>query len=67
MQSDEALTEYWVMKLSGDSTAVKVPVKVGNSSASEIEVNSEELSVNDRIVLTVGYGLEDGAKVVVAE
>ncbi len=67
VQSDEALTEHWVMKLSTDSTAVKVPVKVGNSSASEIEVASDELSVNDRIVLTGGYGLADGALVEIVE
>lgn len=67
VQSDEALTEHWVMKLSSDSTVVKVPVKVGNSSASEIEVVSEELSVNDRIVQTGGYGLADGALVEIVE
>lgn len=67
VQSDEALTEHWVMKLGGDSTAMKIPVKIGNSSALEIEVLSAELSVDDRIVLTGGYCLEDGAKVVVAE
>lgn len=67
VQSDEALTEHWVMKLSNDSTALKVPVKVGNSSASEIEVVSEELSVNDRIVLTGGYSLADGALVEIVE
>lgn len=67
IQSDEALTEYWVMKLSSDSTAVKVPVKVGNSSASETEVASDALSVNDRVVLTGGYGLADGALVEIVE
>lgn len=67
VQSDEALTEHWVMKLGGDSTAMKIPVKIGNSSALKIEVSSAELSVDDRIVLTGGYCLEDGAKVVVAE
>lgn len=67
VQSDEALTEHWVMKLSSDSAAVKIPVKVGNSSASEIEVVSEELYVNDRIVLTGGYGLADGALVEIVE
>lgn len=65
VQSDEMLAEYWVMKLSDDSTVVKVPVKTGNSNASEIEVKSDALSPQDRIVLTGGYGLEDGAKVVV--
>lgn len=67
VQSDEALTEHWVMKLDSDSTAVKVPVKVGNSSASETEVTSDNLSVNDRIVLTGGYGLADGALVEIVE
>lgn len=67
VQSDEALTEYWVMKLYSDSTAVRVPVKVGNSSASETEVTSDALSVNDRVVLTGGYGLADGALVEIVE
>lgn len=67
VQSDEALTEHWVMKLSTDSTAVKVPVRVGNSSETSVEVTSENLSVEDRIVLTGGYGLADGALVEIVE
>lgn len=67
VQSDEALTEYWVMKLRDDSTAVKVPVRVGNSSETSVEVTSENLSVEDRIVLTGGYGLADGALVEIVE
>ena len=67
VQSDEMLTEHWVMKLADDSTAVRVPVEVGNSNASEIEIESDALSPQDRIILTGGYGLEDGAKVVIAK
>ena len=67
VQSDEALAEHWVMKLSSDSTAVKVPVRIGNSSETSVEVASEDLSVNDRIVLTGGYGLVDGALVEIVE
>ena len=67
VQSDETLTEHWVMKLADDSTAVKVPVEVGNSNASEIEIKSAALSPQDWIILTGGYGLEDGAKVVVTK
>ena len=67
VQSDETLTEHWVMKLTNDSTAVKVPVEIGNSNTSEIEIKSDALSPQDRIILTGGYGLEDGAKVVVAK
>ena len=67
VQSDETLTEYWVMKLADDSTAVRVPVAIGNSNASEIEIESDALSPQDRIILTGGYGLEEGARVVVTK
>ena len=67
VQSDETLTEHWVMKLVDDSTAVRVPIEVGNSNASEIEIKSTALSPQDRIILTGGYGLEDGAKGVVTK
>lgn len=67
VQSDETLTKYWVMKLADDSTAVRVPVAVGNSNASEIEIESDALSPQDRIILTGGYGLEEGARVVVTK
>jgi len=67
VQSDEALTEHWVMKLNSDSTVVKVPVRIGNSSETSVEIESENLSVNDRIVLTGGYGLVDGALVEIVE
>lgn len=67
VQSDETFTEHWVMKLSDNGTAIKVPVEVGNSNVSEIEIKSDALSPQDRIILTGGYGLEDGAKVVVTK
>lgn len=67
VQSDETLTQHWVMKLADDGTAVRVPVAIGNSNASEIEIKSDALSPQDCIILTGGYGLEDGAKVVVAK
>lgn len=67
VQSDETLTQHWVMKLSDNGTAVRVPIEVGNSNASEIEIKSDVLSPQDRIILTGGYGLEDGAKVVVTK
>ena len=55
------------MKLSDDSTAIKVPVEIGNSNALEIEIKSSALSPRDRVVLTGGYGLEDGAKVFIVK
>ena len=67
VQSNETLTEHWVMKLASDSTAVRVPVAIGNSNDSEIEIKSDALSPHDRIILTGGYGLEEGARVVVTK
>lgn len=65
VQSDETLTEHWIMKLSADSTSVRVPVKVGNSSRDSIEILSPYLSPEEQIIRTGGYGLADGAKVTV--
>ena len=67
VQSDETLTRYWVMKLSSDSTVAKVPVEIGNSNISEIEIKSTILSPQDNIVLTGGYGLEDGMKITITK
>lgn len=67
VQSDETLSRHWVMKLGGDSTAVKVPVEIVGSNSSEIEVLSDSLSPQDGIILTGGYGLESGSKVAVVK
>ncbi len=40
VQSDEMMKEFWVMKLINDTTAVKVPVTVGNKNQSEVEIVS---------------------------
>ena len=67
VQSDETLTEHWVMRLTDDSTAVKVPVSVGNSTADSIEILSPTFSPKDRIIATGGYGLENKARVTVIQ
>ena len=65
MQSDETLTEHWVMRLADDSTAVKVPVETGNSTADSIEIYGP-LTPTDRIVLTGGYALADSSKIIIS-
>lgn len=55
------------MKVEGDSIAVRVPVKLIGSDASRVEIEGGCISKEDRIILTGGYGLEDGAKVEVVE
>ena len=61
--SDEMMQDFWVMKLINDSTAVKVPVIIGNKNDKEIEINSPQFNSNDRIIINGNYGLTDTASV----
>jgi hypothetical protein len=61
--SDEMMQEFWVMKLINDSTAVKVPIIIGNKNDKEIEINSPKFNSNDRIIINGNYGLTDTASV----
>jgi multidrug efflux pump subunit AcrA (membrane-fusion protein) len=61
--SDEVQSEFWIMKLINDSTAVKVPVKKGMETKDNVEIVAPTLSPTDKILLTGNYGLPDTAKV----
>jgi biotin carboxyl carrier protein len=62
--SDETQSNFWVMKMINDSTAVKVPVKTGIESGDKIEIISPDFSPMDKILLNGNYGLPDTAKVI---
>ncbi len=62
--SDETLSEFWVMKMIDDSTAVKVPVKKGIETGGRVEILSPGFSPKDKILLSGNYGLADTARVV---
>jgi len=59
--SDEMMQEFWVMKLINDTTAVKIPVKIGNKNKDKIEILSPEFSKFDKIISHGNYGLSDTA------
>jgi multidrug efflux pump subunit AcrA (membrane-fusion protein) len=61
--SDEVQSQFWIMKMINDSTAVKVPVKKGMETKDNVEIASPLLAATDKIVLTGNYGLADTAKV----
>jgi multidrug efflux pump subunit AcrA (membrane-fusion protein) len=63
--SDETQSEYWVMKLINDTTAVKIPVKKGLESGDKVEILSPEFLPGDKILVSGNYGLADTAKVMV--
>lgn len=61
--ANETLSEFWVMKLISDSTAVKTPVKKGIETNTEVEILSPVFQPSDRIIETGNYGLADTAKI----
>lgn len=61
--TDETQSEWWVMKLINDSTAVKVPVEKGIESDGKVEILSPVFETSDRIIIKGNYGLSDTAKV----
>jgi multidrug efflux pump subunit AcrA (membrane-fusion protein) len=62
---NETQTEFWVMKLINDSTAIKVIVNKGYENNEEVEVTTRELNTSDRIILTGNYGLPDTARITI--
>lgn len=63
--SDETQTEFWIMKLLNDSTAIKVPVTRGFENNEEVEITTPQFLKSDRIVLEGGYGLPDTARIII--
>lgn len=63
--SNETQSEFWVMKMINDTTAVKVPVKKGIESGDRVEIISPQFSPTDKILLSGNYGLADTALVIV--
>ncbi len=61
--SDEMMKEFWVMKLLNDTTAVRVPVTIGNNSDSQTEILAPIFESNATIVRIGNYGLADTALV----
>jgi len=65
--SNETQSDFWVMKMINDTTAVKVSVKKGLESGDRVEIISPEFSPKDKILLSGNYGLGDTALVIVTK
>ncbi len=61
--ANELQTEFWVMQLLNDTTAVRVPVKTGLQQGNRIEIISPRFAPRARIVSQGGYGLADTATI----
>jgi multidrug efflux pump subunit AcrA (membrane-fusion protein) len=62
---NETQTEFWVMKLINDSTAIKIGVTKGFENNEEVEISSPDFLQSDRIILTGSYGLPDTARIII--
>ncbi|MBI1343989.1 MAG: HlyD family efflux transporter periplasmic adaptor subunit [Terrimonas sp.] len=65
--TNETQDEFWVMKMTDSTTAVKVPVRIGLENNDRVEILTPPFSDADRIVLTGNYGLPDTAKVKIVQ
>lgn len=65
VQTDETLTEFWIMKLINDTTAVKVPITKGIENDSLVQIIKPNLSLSEKVIVDGAYGLPDTSKVVV--
>lgn len=63
--ANELQTDFWVMKLVNDTTAIKVPVKTGLQRETRIEILSPRFGPKDRFVSKGGYGLADTASITI--
>ncbi len=61
--TDVTESDFWIMKLINDTTAVRVDVKKGIEGDSVAQILSPKLDTTDKIVLSGAYGLPDTAKV----
>ncbi len=61
--TNEIQSEFWVMKMINDSTAIKVPIKKGIETSDRIEILTPVFNLNDSVLITGNYGLADTAKV----
>jgi hypothetical protein len=63
--TNEAQTEFWIMKMTDSTTAIKIPVSIGLTTSDDVEITSPVLLPSDVILFTGNYGLSDTAKVVI--
>lgn len=61
--SDETETDFWIMKMINDNTAIKIPIQKGEESEDKVEILSPLLTTKDQILLTGNYGVSDTIKV----
>ena len=63
LQTNELLTSFWVLKVVGDTLAIRENVKPLLESDSLVQIQSNQLKENDRVILSGGYQMQDSTSV----
>jgi multidrug efflux pump subunit AcrA (membrane-fusion protein) len=63
--TNETESEFWVMKIINDSTAVKLDIKKGIEADSLVQIKEPVLSANDRFVTEGAYGMPDTVNILI--
>lgn len=61
--TNETQTNFWIMKMINDSTAVKIPIQKGIELGERVEILSPKFGIRDKILVSGNYGLPDTASV----
>ena len=67
LQTNELLTEYWVMKVVNDSLALKTQVVPGIKNDSLIQIQSANINLNDRVITSGAYQMQDSTLIKVQQ
>lgn len=60
---NETETDFWIMKMINNNTAIKIPIEKGVETQNKVEILSPVLTPEDKILLSGNYGVEDTIKV----
>lgn len=63
LQTNELLTNFWVIKIVNDSLAVKKKVRPLIQTDSLIQIESDEVKENDMVITQGSYQMQDSTKV----
>jgi len=59
LQTNELMTDYWVMKIINDTLAIKEPVTPLLKNDSLVQIQSKNIKVNDWVVTEGSYQMQD--------
>lgn len=63
LQTNELLTDFWVLKIVDDTLAIRANVKPLLESDSLVQIQANNLQENDKVIISGGYQMQDSTSV----